>query len=85
MRRESGHTDVDVDRLCLPQRFKAISFLRHLVDRMMENDLADVIESPSGISEWQITIDEVAHKFDAVVSQLPEWELQEPLGGELTV
>ena len=51
----------------------------------MENDLADVIKSPSGISEWQITIDEVAHKFDAVVSQLPEWELQEPLGGELTV
>ena len=51
----------------------------------MENDLADVIKSPSGISEWQITIDEVAHTFDAVVSQLPEWELQEPLGGELTV
>ena len=85
MRRESGHTDVDVDRLYLPQRFKAISFLRHLVDRMMENDLADVIKSPSGISEWQITIDEVAHKFDAVVSQLPEEGLQEPLGGELTV
>ncbi|RPD53200.1 hypothetical protein L227DRAFT_658376 [Lentinus tigrinus ALCF2SS1-6] len=62
------------------KRFEALSFLRHLVHRMMEDDLAEVIGTNAGVPEWQTTIDEVVEKFNAIVSQLPEEELLEPLG-----